>query len=316
MRRVHGLASTRSLAGLLGAVLVTVLVTALVAAVLPASAAAPIPARYLTLYRQAARTCPGLSWPVLAGIGTMESDNGRSRARGVHRGKNREGAEGPMQFEPATFAAYARPVPPGGADPPNPYDPVDATFAAARMLCADGGADPAGLPGAVYAYNHSAAYVADVLGLARDYADAAAAAAAGPGAERPVDGRGVVAVAAAEAELGVPYAWGAEAPGVAFDCSGLAQAAWAAAGVSLPRVAQDQFDAGPAVRPGRRLAPGDLVFFGSSATDVTHVGLVVDPAGEMVDAPHTGAVVRLEPFTPVVGAGWGGDVLVGATRPG
>jgi hypothetical protein len=168
MRRVHGLASTRSLAGLLGAVLVTVLVTTLVAAVLPASAAAPIPARYLTLYRQAARTCPGLSWPVLAGIGTMESDNGRSRARGVHRGKNREGAEGPMQFEPATFAEYA--VRADRAARLTPYDPADAVFTAARMLCADGAADgPQGLRRAVFAYNHACWYVRDVLALAGRY---------------------------------------------------------------------------------------------------------------------------------------------------
>ena len=50
---------------------------------------------------------PRAAWEILAGIGTMESDNGRSNARGVHRGKNRKGAEGPMQFEPATFAEYA-----------------------------------------------------------------------------------------------------------------------------------------------------------------------------------------------------------------
>src|SRR5205823_25106 len=127
MRRVHGLAVTSLLAGLLSVVLVAV--------VLPASAA-PIPARYLTLYRQAARTCPGLSWPVLAGIGTVESDNGRSRARGVHRGQNRKGAEGPMQFEPATFAEYA--VRTGRGAKPTPYNARDAIFAAARMLCANG----------------------------------------------------------------------------------------------------------------------------------------------------------------------------------
>src|SRR5580704_15446961 len=62
-----------------------------------------IPANYLTWYVAAARTCRGLAWEVLPGIGTMESNNGRSNARGVHQGKNRKGAEGPMQFEPATF---------------------------------------------------------------------------------------------------------------------------------------------------------------------------------------------------------------------
>ena len=75
-----------------------------------------------------------------------------------------------MQFEPATFAAYDEPVPPGGADPPSPYDPTDAVYAAARLLCADGGAGGADLSGAVYAYNHSTAYVGQVLALAQSYA--------------------------------------------------------------------------------------------------------------------------------------------------
>jgi hypothetical protein len=50
-----------------------------------------------------------------------------------------------MQFEPATFAAYDEPVPPGGAKPPSPYDAVDAVYAAARDLCANGAADGANL---------------------------------------------------------------------------------------------------------------------------------------------------------------------------
>jgi hypothetical protein len=163
MRRVHVLAVTRPLAGLLGVVLVALLVPGV------RPAAATIPPRYLTLYRQAARTCPGLSWPVLAGIGTVESDNGQSRARGVHRGKNRKGAEGPMQFEPATFAEYAVRADPGARL--TPYDARDAIFTAARMLCADGAArGPRGLRGAIYAYNHACWYVRDVLALAVSYA--------------------------------------------------------------------------------------------------------------------------------------------------
>ena len=55
----------------------------------------------------AAQTCPGLPWGVLAGIGEVESDHGQSTAPGVHSGANFAGAEGPMQFEPATFARYA-----------------------------------------------------------------------------------------------------------------------------------------------------------------------------------------------------------------
>ena len=70
-----------------------------------------IPPDYLIWYMDAAQTCPGLPWSVLAGIGKVESDNGQSTAPGVHCGANFAGAEGPMQFEPATFAEYASPAP-------------------------------------------------------------------------------------------------------------------------------------------------------------------------------------------------------------
>ncbi len=135
------------------------------------AAAARIPPAMLALYQEAAATCIGLPWTVLAAIGTVESDNGQSDLPGVHSGVNPAGAEGPMQFEPATFAAYATPVPPGGTKPPSPYDPTDAVFAAARFLCANGAAGGANLPAAVYAYNHSAAYVSEVLTLAESYGE-------------------------------------------------------------------------------------------------------------------------------------------------
>jgi Transglycosylase SLT domain len=134
-----------------------------------------IPPRYLAWYQGAARTCPGLRWEVLAGIGTMESDNGRSRARGVHRGQNRKGAEGPMQFEPATFREYA--VRADRSARLTPYDPKDAIFSAARMLCADGarGGTRKGVRGAIFAYNHAHWYVRDVLAIATRYTVAARA---------------------------------------------------------------------------------------------------------------------------------------------
>src|ERR1700722_12049338 len=103
------------------------------------AATAKIPPAMLALYEQAAATCPGLPWTVLAAIGTIESNNGQSTLPGVHSGANAAGAEGIMQFEPDTFVAYDEPVPPGGATPPSPYDPTDAVYAAARPLCADGG---------------------------------------------------------------------------------------------------------------------------------------------------------------------------------
>jgi cell wall-associated NlpC family hydrolase len=117
----------------------------------------------------------------------------------------------------------------------------------------------------------------------------------------------------AAANLGAPYRWGGTGPG-GFDCSGLTLEAYRAAGVSLPRVAQDQYDAGPPVPAGAPLLPGDLIFFGSGPEGVSHVGIYIG-GGDMIDAPHTGAFVRVEPTPVVPGAPFGDDVVVGATRP-
>ena len=272
-----------------------------------ADALSAIPAAYLALYQQAAATCPGLSWTVLAAIGTVESDNGQSTLPGVKSGANAAGAMGPLQMLGPTFAAYDQPVPPGGANPPSPYDPTDAIYAAARMLCADGGRNDTNLTQAVWDYNHSEAYVTEVLDLAARYGQTTTTASPSAAA--------ATAVAYALSQLGTPYRWGGETPGVGFDCSGLTQAAYAAAGITLPRIAQAQYDAGPHVPPGQVLEPGDLVFFGSSTSDVTHVGIVVNPAGEMIDAPHTGAQVRIGAFPTTVGSSWGTDRYLGATRP-
>ncbi|HZU80415.1 MAG TPA: lytic transglycosylase domain-containing protein [Acidimicrobiales bacterium] len=160
---------------LVGAVLGLVAITgiavgalgAVVGGAAPTGAAGPAPPAAMTaLYRAAAATCPGLPAAVLAAIGTIESDNGASTLPGVHSDANPAGAEGPMQFEAATFAEYALPVPPGGADPPTPYDPVDAVYAAARLLCANGAAGGRDLADAIFSYNHSSDYVRAVLALA------------------------------------------------------------------------------------------------------------------------------------------------------
>jgi cell wall-associated NlpC family hydrolase len=284
---------------------VAVLVAAVSGGASPGSAAAPeaaagagsrpsLPDGWAGMEQAAAGTCPGLPWSVLAAIGTVESDSGRSTAPGVASGANAAGAEGPMQFEPATFAAYAT-VGPGGAVPASPYDPVDAVFTAAALLCADGGGTPTGLRGAVLAYNHDGAYADTVLVLSLAFGD-----------DPTADGTVVGALEYVAGRLGTPYVWGGTGTG-GFDCSGLVQAAYRAGGRAMPRVAQAQFDAGPAVADASGVRPGDLVFFGTGSTGVDHVGLYVG-AGLMIDAPHTGAVVRLE------SAGWAH--LVGATRPG
>ncbi|MHB8438541.1 MAG: C40 family peptidase [Acidimicrobiales bacterium] len=276
-----------------------------------ATAGSQIPGAMLTLYQVAAATCPGLPWTVLAAIGTVESGNGQSTLPGVSAGQNAAGAMGPMQMLGPTFAAYDAPLPPGGANPPSPYDPTDAVYAAARMLCANGASNGADLSEAIFSYNHSEAYVSEVLALAQTYGQTQAqtvASGTAPG----------IAVDWALAQVGTPYVWGGETPGVGFDCSGLVQAAYKVAGIALPRVAQDQYDATSHLAPGDPLVPGDLVFFGQGPTAVEHVGIyvgVVNGQATMIDAPHSGADVRVEPFPTAVGTAWGGQEYLGATMP-
>ncbi|QIJ64294.1 NlpC/P60 family protein [Streptomyces sp. JB150] len=96
------------------------------------------------------------------------------------------------------------------------------------------------------------------------------------------------AIAFARAQIGKPYVWGATGPG-SYDCSGLTQAAWKAAGVALPRTTYDQVNAGTTV-PLSAALPGDLVFF---YDDVTHVGVYIGN-GMMIHAPKPGTYVREE----------------------
>ncbi len=128
-------------------------------------AVADIPASYLRLYR-AAGSRYRIPWPVLAGIGKVESDHGRVRLPGVRSGSNWAGACGPMQIGcvPHSKAgnAWAR------YGHGRPHDPAQAILAAARYLVDHGARH--NLDQAIYAYNHSRAYVAKVKQLARRYA--------------------------------------------------------------------------------------------------------------------------------------------------
>ncbi len=133
------------------------------------TARADIPAGYLRHYQRAARRCPGLAWPVLAAVGKVESDHGRSRLPGVRSGANRAGAAGPMQLgiggrAGPTWQHYRLDADGDGA---SVYDPADATAAAADKLCFDGA--PRHLDAALYAYNPSWAYVARVKRWAARY---------------------------------------------------------------------------------------------------------------------------------------------------
>jgi hypothetical protein len=133
-------------------------------------AAADIPPEMLRWYQSAAQTCPGLSWTVLAAIGKIESDHGRSTSPGVHSGENYAGAGGPMQFLAGTWTAYG--VDGNGDGVASRYDPADAVYGATNYLCASGAGKPGGLRRAIFAYNHADWYVNDVLSLSARYAGA------------------------------------------------------------------------------------------------------------------------------------------------
>ena len=124
------------------------------------------PTSYIQLFQEsAALYCPGLPWEVLAAIGQIES------GFGANTGPSSAGALGPMQFLPSTWAEWGISGF-GDPGPANIMDPFDAVPSAARYLCAAGGSTAAGLPRAIFAYNHADWYVAEVLALAKEYQQA------------------------------------------------------------------------------------------------------------------------------------------------
>ena len=115
----------------------------------------------------------------------------------------------------------------------------------------------------------------------------------------PTNSQQATAVSFALAQLGKPYVFGAEGPN-SYDCSGLMQAAWAKAGVTIPRVTTDQVHAGIAVPNTAAMQPGDLIFIPGSdgtAQQPGHVGMYIG-VGEyarqwLIQAPHTGDTVKI-----------------------
>ncbi|SFO04564.1 C40 family peptidase [Amycolatopsis rubida] len=111
-------------------------------------------------------------------------------------------------------------------------------------------------------------------------------------------------------QRGLPYVWGGNGPrngDNGFDCSGLTKAAYAAAGISLPRTADAQYRAGTHVPDGQPLLPGDLVYYGPP-THIRHVGLYTGN-GKMLNAPDFGQTVQIADYRRP------GDDYAGATRP-
>ncbi|MFB6990828.1 NlpC/P60 family protein [Streptomyces sp. NPDC056304] len=125
-----------------------------------------------------------------------------------------------------------------------------------------------------------------------------AGAGAGTGSDSSATTKAEKVLAFARAQLGKPYVWGATGPS-SYDCSGLTQAAWKAAGVDIPRTTWDQVKIGTKVATAD-LRPGDLVFF---YDDISHVGIYKGD-GMMIHAPKPGANVREESiyYMPIYGS--------------
>ncbi len=247
--------------------------------------AVPVPANIKKLYVQAGERY-NLPWTLLAGIGMAET------AHGANTATSTAGAQGLMQFMPATFAAM-------GVDGNHDGtidigDDADSVHSAANYLTRSGVTDgPDGVRQALFAYNHATWYVNDVLAYAAAYGGGVVLAdptdcgpGTGPGDPTlpPISNERLKTVLGFAADqAGETYVLGANGPDV-WDCSSLTQQALAQVGISAPRTAAAQRDwlalgNGHRVQPGAE-RPGDLVFSDSylGPDVIGHVGFVWDPA--------------------------------------
>ena len=261
------------------------------------TALADIPADYLALYQEAA-TELGMPWELLAAVGKVESDHGRNPAS---RKPNAAGAEGPMQFLPATFAEYSWA---SGSPDPNIDNPRDAIYAAAAMLVDNNVRDNPRQ--ALYAYNHSNAYVDQVLAWAAVY-QSQSDTAAGEAAARPrrTDGGGRAARSATRSRSSAPPTSGAATAPAASTAPASSRPPTPPPASSCRAPPRSNTTPG---RPSRRRAARARRprLLRHRPDHVSHVGILINPT-EMVDAPHTGAAVRVEPYH------W--PDYLGATRP-
>jgi cell wall-associated NlpC family hydrolase len=306
-----------------------------------------IPSNYLSWYQKAGQQY-GVPWVILAGIGTVESNNGRSALPGVHSGENGFGAAGPMQIgiggaagntwggsptHPASQKVSGVATDEDGDGVASVYDPADAIAGAAKDLVAHGVLT--NVSAAIFSYNHLQSYVQAVESNANRYASGGYSVSAAVGSSAAtttaacvqlagtVVGGGsstvpnqavAAAIAYAQQQIGKPYLWGGTGPD-SFDCSGLTLMAYRAAGISIPRTSQAQSVWGPSV-PANQVEPGDLVFFAGSdgtATAPGHVGLVIG-GGKMIEAYATGFPIRVSTYGAATSAG-GDKQVIGFTRP-
>ncbi|MEV0449796.1 bifunctional lytic transglycosylase/C40 family peptidase [Streptomyces sp. NPDC050600] len=317
---------------------------------------AGIPQRMLAAYANAAArlpseapACRGLTWAVLAGIARIESNHATDHTvsprgditphilgpvlDGSGAGGNTsafpdtdhgrwdgtataERAVGPFQFLPSTWTSTGRDA--NDDHVADPHNADDAALGAAVYLCGQGRnlTDRTQLKAAIFQYNHSDAYVTDVLSWIDRYSQLATG-------QIPIGqtatGTARTVIQAALAQTGTPYSWGGgntngPSTGICcspsgktgttirgFDCSGLTLYAYAQAGIHLPRTAAQQAGAGrriPAPAGVGALQPGDLVFFAydpTSDSTIHHVGIYLGN-NQMINAARPGTLVRTEPL--------------------
>ena len=248
-----------------------------------ALARAGIPADYLAWYMAAAKTCPGLPWSVLAGIGEAGSGHGRSALPGVRSGSDSAGVEARCSSSP--------PRSPGSRSTPTQVSRSARTTRPTRSTppprcCARTAPAAAARPGSSRRSSPTTT-AGGTSGRSwrrpREYAT------------RGSSGAAATAIAFALAQLGKPYQWGAAGPG-AYDCSGLVYAAYAAAGIRIARTTYQWRQDGPVV-PLSRIQPGDLLFSAGSdgtASDPGHVVMYLGD-GQVISAPQTGQDVQAGP---------------------
>ncbi|MFF0430524.1 NlpC/P60 family protein [Streptomyces sp. NPDC004520] len=260
-----------------------------------------VPALYQGLVQQWGNLCPAINPALLAAQLYQESGWNPQAVSSAD-------ARGIAQFIPGTWAGHG--IDGDGDGDRDIWDPKDAIPSAASYDCELAGyvkdvpGDPA--DNMLAAYNAGAYrvikhggvppisetrnYVRIIRSLEKSFAR--------PLGRVAPSQQAAAAITYAQGKLGTPYLWGGTgtaAEGGRFDCSGLTQAAYDSVGVTLPRVANDQYNAGP--HPSRsELLPGDLVFFSDDLTNsraIRHVGIYVG-GGYMIDAPRTGAVIRFD----------------------
>ena len=218
-----------------------------------------VPALWRQIEQDASARCLGLSWATLGALGFLSTGSGRWSDR-------------PPPWWPAPGGAFGVELPGATSLAADAARAVDSLCTAQRSA----GSLTAGL--IVLTGRASFAVDVEVLGTALS-------------SDAELDAGHAQAIVFAAEALGTPYRWGGNGPD-SYDCSGLVVAAWRAGGRSLPRTAQEQFDA-----TSRGLgvpSPGDLVFFGTDQRSIVHVGIEVGE-GLMIDAPYTGADVRIDP---------------------